>query len=220
METVAVAVPPRSFVSDLRAIRIVWHRDLIRFWRDKPRMLASALQPMLYLFGIGGMIVTVPAFTLLAATRDATTALSIALVPLLVISAYTSISALVKAELFPAAIRTLGVAFPYAIGNTILGGTAEYVALWFKQAGIDATPTTVEVLTADLAKLKAAGWTPIQTGGDWMSSYALQTLALPSVVAQNNDWYQRMSKGELTFSGTYGQAVKTYADWISAGYVN
>ena len=63
--------------------------------------------------------------------------LLLALVPLLVISAYTSISALVKAELFPAAIRTLGVAFPYAIGNTILGGTAEYVALWFKQAGIE-----------------------------------------------------------------------------------
>jgi ABC-2 type transport system permease protein len=40
-------------MSDLRAIRIVWHRDLIRFWRDKPRMLASALQPMLYLFVFG-----------------------------------------------------------------------------------------------------------------------------------------------------------------------
>jgi ABC-2 type transport system permease protein len=53
VETVAVAVPPRSVMSDLRAIRIVWHRDLIRFWRDKPRMLASALQPMLYLFVFG-----------------------------------------------------------------------------------------------------------------------------------------------------------------------
>jgi ABC-2 type transport system permease protein len=38
---------------DLRAVRIVWHRDLIRFWRDKPRMLASVLQPMLYLFVFG-----------------------------------------------------------------------------------------------------------------------------------------------------------------------
>jgi len=50
---VAVAVPPRSFRSDLRAVRIVWHRDVIRFWRDKPRMLASVLQPMLYLFVFG-----------------------------------------------------------------------------------------------------------------------------------------------------------------------
>ncbi|HSN28265.1 MAG TPA: ABC transporter permease [Kofleriaceae bacterium] len=40
-------------IDDLRAVRIVWHRDLIRFWRDKPRMFASALQPMLYLFVFG-----------------------------------------------------------------------------------------------------------------------------------------------------------------------
>lgn len=53
METVGVAVPPRSFASDLRAVRIVWQRDLIRFWRDKPRIVASALQPMLYLFVFG-----------------------------------------------------------------------------------------------------------------------------------------------------------------------
>ena len=40
--------------------------------------------------------------------------------------------------MFPAHIRTLGVAFPYAIGNALFGGTAEYVGLWFKQAGIEA----------------------------------------------------------------------------------
>jgi ABC-2 type transport system permease protein len=53
LEVAAVVVPPRSFKSDLRAIRIVWHRDLIRFWHDKPRMLASILQPVLYLFVFG-----------------------------------------------------------------------------------------------------------------------------------------------------------------------
>lgn len=94
-------------------------------------------KPMLLLFGLGGMIVSVPVFTALAATRDATAALGIALVPLLLLSAYTSISGLIKAELFPAGVRTLGVALPYAIGNTIFGGTAEYVALWFKQAGAE-----------------------------------------------------------------------------------
>ncbi|HUS30982.1 MAG TPA: ABC transporter permease [Kofleriaceae bacterium] len=53
LEPVAVTVPPRSWRSDIRAIRIVWHRDVIRFWRDKPRMLASILQPVLYLFVFG-----------------------------------------------------------------------------------------------------------------------------------------------------------------------
>jgi ABC-2 type transport system permease protein len=52
-EPAAVFVPPRSWKSDLRAVRIVWHRDLIRFWRDRPRIIASALQPMLYLFVFG-----------------------------------------------------------------------------------------------------------------------------------------------------------------------
>lgn len=52
-EPVPVAVPPRSWRSDVRAVRIVWHRDLIRFWHDKPRMAASVLQPMLYLFILG-----------------------------------------------------------------------------------------------------------------------------------------------------------------------
>jgi ABC-2 type transport system permease protein len=53
LEQAPVFVPPRSWRNDLRAIRIVWHRDLIRFWRDKPRIVASLLQPMLYMFVFG-----------------------------------------------------------------------------------------------------------------------------------------------------------------------
>jgi MHS family alpha-ketoglutarate permease-like MFS transporter len=51
------------------------------------------------------------------------------------LSAYSAISAVVKAELFPAHVRALGVALPYALANSIFGGTAEYVALWLKQDG-------------------------------------------------------------------------------------
>jgi ABC-2 type transport system permease protein len=53
MDVAPVSVPPRSWRNDLRAIRIVWHRDMLRFWHDKPRIFASALQPMLYLFVFG-----------------------------------------------------------------------------------------------------------------------------------------------------------------------
>ena len=95
-------------------------------------------KPMLLLFGIGGMAVTVPVFSALAVEKNAITAFAIILLPLMLLSAYTSISALVKAELFPAHIRALGVALPYAIGNAAFGGTAEYVALWFKRAGVEA----------------------------------------------------------------------------------
>ena len=42
---------------------------------------------------------------------------------------------MVKAELFPTSIRALGVGLPYALTVAVFGGTAEYVALWFKNAG-------------------------------------------------------------------------------------
>ncbi len=90
----------------------------------------------------------------------------------------------------------------------------------FAAAGIDEVPTTVDELNDDLAKLKDAGWTPIQTGGDWMSSHALQTLALPSIVGENPDWYADMNSGKTTFSKSYGDYTELYADWISKGYTN
>lgn len=89
----------------------------------------------------------------------------------------------------------------------------------FEEAGITELPTTLEELDEALAALSAAGWTPIQTGGDWMSSHALQALALPSVVGTDPDWYARMSSGEATFSETYGTFIERYADWVAAGYV-
>jgi ABC-2 type transport system permease protein len=48
-----VLVPQRTFGNDLRAIKIVWQRDIIRFWADKPRIFASLGQPFLYMFVLG-----------------------------------------------------------------------------------------------------------------------------------------------------------------------
>ena len=94
-------------------------------------------KPMLYVFGFGGMLVSVPIYSAISVVTAPLTALALVLVPLVILGSYTSISGLIKAELFPAHIRTLGVALPYAVGNTVFGGTAEYVALWFKQAGME-----------------------------------------------------------------------------------
>ncbi len=52
------------------------------------------------------------------------------LVALIIVSGYTSINAVVKAEMFPAEVRALGVGLPYAITVAIFGGTAEYIALY------------------------------------------------------------------------------------------
>ncbi|MDB5713337.1 MAG: transporter [Sphingomonadales bacterium] len=94
-------------------------------------------KPQLLLFGIGGMVVSVPVFTALGTATSPIAAFGLTLIPLTLLGAYTSISALVKAELFPPHIRTLGVALPYAIGNAAFGGTAEYVALWFKSVSTE-----------------------------------------------------------------------------------
>jgi ABC-2 type transport system permease protein len=50
---VRVHVPKRSFSSELRAIKIVWRRELIRFRSDRIRMVTSLVQPLLFLFVLG-----------------------------------------------------------------------------------------------------------------------------------------------------------------------
>ncbi|MBB5684525.1 MHS family alpha-ketoglutarate permease-like MFS transporter [Sphingobium boeckii] len=94
-------------------------------------------KPMLIAFGLGAMITTVPGYTLIAGAATPLAAFALIIGLLMILSAYTSISGLVKAELFPVHIRTLGVALPYAVGNALFGGSAEYVALWFKNAGME-----------------------------------------------------------------------------------
>jgi MFS transporter, MHS family, alpha-ketoglutarate permease len=92
-------------------------------------------KPLLVAFGILGTIVTVPVLNALSNTHEAIPAFLLIMLALIVVSCYTSINAVVKAELFPANVRALGVGFPYAIAVSIFGGTAEYIALYLKNIG-------------------------------------------------------------------------------------
>ena len=94
-------------------------------------------KPMLLLFGIGGAIVAVPTFMTLEHVTSPYVAALLIMIPLTLQSGYSANNALVKAELFPAHIRGLGVALPYAIGNAIFAGTLEMVALGLKGAGVE-----------------------------------------------------------------------------------
>lgn len=91
-------------------------------------------KPLLIGFGILGTIFTVPLLTALSNTQSVWTAFFLLMAALIIVSGYTSINAIVKAELFPAEVRALGVGLPYALTVAIFGGTAEYVALWFKES--------------------------------------------------------------------------------------
>jgi MHS family alpha-ketoglutarate permease-like MFS transporter len=94
-------------------------------------------RPLLITFAIGSTLLTVPIMTLLKHAGSFWPALGLSLLALVVVTGYTSINACVKAELFPTGVRALGVALPYALANALFGGTAEYVALWFKNAGVE-----------------------------------------------------------------------------------
>ncbi len=94
-------------------------------------------KPMLLVFGIGGAVAAIPVFLMLEHATSPVTAFLLLLIPLTLQSGYSANNALVKAELFPAHIRGLGVALPYAIGNALFAGTVEMVALWLKGAGVE-----------------------------------------------------------------------------------
>jgi MHS family alpha-ketoglutarate permease-like MFS transporter len=92
-------------------------------------------KPLMVGFGVAGVAFTWLIFRTLETTTSSFVAFLLVLAALVIVTGYTAINAVVKAELFPAHIRALGVALPYALANTIFGGTAEYVALWFKSQG-------------------------------------------------------------------------------------
>ncbi|RCL02962.1 MAG: Major transporter facilitator protein [Candidatus Tokpelaia sp. JSC161] len=92
-------------------------------------------KPLMVAFGTAGVLFTYSIFSKLAQTHNSFTAGLLVMAALIIVTGYTSVNALVKAELFPSHTRALGVAFPHALATTFFGGTAEYVALSFKKAG-------------------------------------------------------------------------------------
>ena len=86
-------------------------------------------------FGLLAAIFTTPIMTALRGAHDPLAAGALIVAALAIVSLYTSIAGLIKAEMFPVEVRALGVGLSYAVANAIFGGSAEYVALWFKQAG-------------------------------------------------------------------------------------
>jgi MFS transporter, MHS family, alpha-ketoglutarate permease len=88
-------------------------------------------------FGVFGILATRPLLAAIGVASSPVTAFVLVSVALAGVSFYSSISGIVKAEMFPVQIRGLAVGLPYAISNALFGGTAEYVGLWFKNRGIE-----------------------------------------------------------------------------------
>jgi MFS transporter, MHS family, alpha-ketoglutarate permease len=90
---------------------------------------------LLIAFGVTGVLFTVPLLTTLQSVKGPWPAFFLIAAAWMIVSGYTSINAVVKAELFPTKVRAIGVGLPYALTVSIFGGTADSVALSFKSMG-------------------------------------------------------------------------------------
>jgi MHS family alpha-ketoglutarate permease-like MFS transporter len=92
-------------------------------------------KPLLIFFGVVGTLATVPILTTLKEVKTPFLAFLLICAAWIFVAGYTSINAVVKAELFPTNVRALGVGLPYAITVSVFGGTAPAIALSFKSLG-------------------------------------------------------------------------------------
>jgi MHS family alpha-ketoglutarate permease-like MFS transporter len=95
-------------------------------------------KPLLIWFGVMGTLFTIPLLRTLQSATSALSAFLLIAAAWMIVAGYTSVNALVKAELFPTTIRATGVGLPYAVTTSIFGGPAESIALWFKSIGHEA----------------------------------------------------------------------------------
>jgi MHS family alpha-ketoglutarate permease-like MFS transporter len=92
-------------------------------------------RPVLTWFGVCGVVFTYALLAGIQGTKNGFGALCLICFAWIIVAGYTSINAIVKAELFPTLVRATGVGVPYALTVSIFGGTAQAVALWFKSIG-------------------------------------------------------------------------------------
>ncbi|MCF7549640.1 MFS transporter [Pseudonocardia sp. WMMC193] len=92
-------------------------------------------KPLLVFFGVGAVIYTYVLLTFLPQTTSVAASLTLVCVGYVILTGYTSINAIVKAELFPSHIRALGVGLGYALANSAFGGTAPLIYQAAKDGG-------------------------------------------------------------------------------------
>ncbi|MBX3255277.1 MAG: MFS transporter [Chitinophagaceae bacterium] len=130
VNTVKLSIDQSTLISFFSLLFFALLQPAFGFLSDK-----IGRKPLLIGFGILGSLCTVPLLTAISTETSMGGAFFLIMCGLLIVSGYTSINAVVKAELFPAEIRALGVGLPYALTTAIFGGTAEVIALYFKQQG-------------------------------------------------------------------------------------
>ncbi|WP_459747058.1 MFS family transporter [Pseudomonas sp. 3A(2025)] len=126
---------------DAQTVSFIMTSALVGFMLCQPLfgLMADRLgiKVHMLLFSGLGVLLVIPLLFAIQRVHSPVMAFALVLGGLVIASLYTPIAGIVKAELFPPAVRALGVGFPYAIGNAAFGGTAEYVALSFRAEGAE-----------------------------------------------------------------------------------
>ncbi|MER5949909.1 MFS transporter [Streptomyces sp. NPDC001904] len=90
-------------------------------------------KPLLLFFGLGFALLSVPLLHVLTGSFGSLLLTQCA--GMVLLTGFTSISAAVNAEVFPARVRAAGIGFPYSLTVALFGGTAPYMGTWFKEIG-------------------------------------------------------------------------------------
>ncbi|WP_277960799.1 MFS family transporter [Pseudomonas sp. RIT-To-2] len=130
VNTAGMTAKTSSFVMTGALFLYMCMQPLFGMLADKIGRRASMLW-----FGALGTLFTLPILLVLKTVTSPFLAFVLITLALAIVSFYTSISGLVKAEMFPPQVRALGVGLAYAVANAIFGGSAEFVALSFKSGG-------------------------------------------------------------------------------------
>jgi len=130
VNSVGISKPDATLLSFASLLLFALLQPVFGSWSDK-----IGRRPLLIAFGISGTLLTVPILTTMMHVSEHWVLFLLMMMALVIVSGYTSINAVVKAELFPAPIRTLGVSLPFAFTVAVFGGSAEYIALWCKKIG-------------------------------------------------------------------------------------
>ena len=130
VNSMGVPIKTASYVMTVCLLVFMCAQPLFGALSDRIGRRASMM-----LFGALGAVFTVPILTVMHQVQSPVTAGLLILAALGIVSFYTSISGIVKAEMFPTGVRALGVGLAYAVGNAVFGGSAEYVALYLKSIG-------------------------------------------------------------------------------------
>ena len=89
----------------------------------------------------------------------------------------------------------------------------------FEKAGIADTPQTWDEFTEALGKLDEAGFTPLQTAGQWETGLQLQQLWHPTLNTDHPEWQVAVADGDLTLGEAFEPMFERYSEWLDERYI-